>query len=340
MKIAYISHSTEINSGYFIFSSELLTELSENNEVDSFYLGEKQLGFTSRHTARELEEYNFDDLCDGDLNDYDKIIVNLPILIAPPQDLKEHASKITFILHDVLMFCSSFGLNLKGDKCQAYKTIKGSCQDCEGYRGLMFNEYMNIINGMWINLMNRSNKVISPSQFIKDTFVSKGVNQKKVKVVSHFSSLKPAIVNKEDFVLIPTTNYKADTNALINIIASNPTQRFVAIVPAEPQRNSLPKYNNLDFITSVHHDDMPKLIGSATAVLHLSMADESFGLVVQESLMCKTPVITYPNGALAENSEEDGVIFLTDFKSDLEKAKSMTSFKTKLLPIKEYVAQI
>ena len=56
---------------------------------------------------------------------------------------------------------------------------------------------------------------------------------------------------------------------------------------------------NVEFVEalgSLDHDSMPQFLSSCDAMLFLSLWEETFGLVVVESMACGTPVISYPTG--------------------------------------------
>ncbi|GID29890.1 glycosyltransferase [Paractinoplanes brasiliensis] len=71
---------------------------------------------------------------------------------------------------------------------------------------------------------------------------------------------------------------------------------------------------DLDYAVTVHHgvdaDGLPfnprrgEILGGAAARLHPIDFDEPFGLSIVESLICGTPVIAYPRGALPDIVDE------------------------------------
>jgi len=63
------------------------------------------------------------------------------------------------------------------------------------------------------------------------------------------------------------------------------------------RRNSTdPSVEFVETLGSTDHDMMPRFLSSCDAMLFLSLWEETFGLVVLESMACGTPVISYPTG--------------------------------------------
>ncbi|MCL9796231.1 glycosyltransferase family 4 protein, partial [Frankia sp. AgKG'84/4] len=68
----------------------------------------------------------------------------------------------------------------------------------------------------------------------------------------------------------------------------------------------------VSYLGSVGPAARAEVLGSAAALLHPIAFDEPFGLAVVESMVCGTPVVTYPRGAMAEVVDEGVTGFLVD----------------------------
>ena len=73
-----------------------------------------------------------------------------------------------------------------------------------------------------------------------------------------------------------------------------------------------------------------ELLGNATALLHLILFDEPFGLSVAEAMYCGTPVIAFNRGAMPELIQHRKTGFLVNNMEEAEGAvASLSSVKRK-----------
>lgn len=72
----------------------------------------------------------------------------------------------------------------------------------------------------------------------------------------------------------------------------------------------------------VHGDDLPALIGSATALIYVSLY-EGFGMPVVEAMACGTPVIASREGAIAEVAGDSALLVDPDSEEELVAAMSV-----------------
>lgn len=62
------------------------------------------------------------------------------------------------------------------------------------------------------------------------------------------------------------------------------------------RKSADPSIEFVEALGNMDHGSMPQFLSSCDAMLFLSLWEETFGLVVAESMACGTPVISYPTG--------------------------------------------
>lgn len=150
---------------------------------------------------------------------------------------------------------------------------------------------------------------LAPSRFVQDK-VREYLPDLPMQVLPHFlGSARAGQMDRDDYYLIVARLEKAKgIHTVLPLFRKNGLRLKIAGAGEAEQelRSMAAGAPNIEFLGRVPFAELPSLYRRARATIVPSVCDETFGLVVLESLQQQTPVYVSPHGALPELVAQTG----------------------------------
>lgn len=224
-------------------------------------------------------------------------------LLGAPEAFRWGSGFRLMTLHEYWLICPSHILFRNGES----NCDKRTCHTCLLRRGRPPQFWRR--GGVIRDGLQNIDLFLAPSAFVARKI--KGfLPDLPVRVLPHFTTANtvPPLA-REDFYLVVTRLEKAKgVHTLLPLFKHNGLRLKIAGAGEdEPALRALAAgARNIEFLGRVPFADLPNLFSRARATIVPSICEETFGLVVLESLRQGTPVYVSPRGALPELVRQTG----------------------------------
>jgi glycosyltransferase involved in cell wall biosynthesis len=232
--------------------------------------------------------------------------------------LKKAKIPIVQTLHDYAYLSPSYGLFDHGAVCERVKPRRyfaavmhrcvknsffASALDAAAYR---FHAWRGLDERM-------TDRLIAPSEFVKNKFAEWGRGENKIKIVPHFidaNFYEPNLDPGSEVVYAGRLSEEKGVGVLLTAAERVPEVRF-KIIGAGPLEKRLKDYaktaglKNVEFAGALKHRDALAAMAASRFVVVPSLSYETFGLTAIEAAALGKPVIASAIGALPENVLHD-----------------------------------
>jgi glycosyltransferase involved in cell wall biosynthesis len=206
-------------------------------------------------------------------------------------------------LHEYWLICPSHVLFRNGEEICTQRT----CHSCTIRRGRPPQLWRQ--NGVIRDGLENIDLFLAPSRFVQDK-VREFLPELPMKVLPHFlGSARAGQMEREDYYLIVARLEKAKgIHTVLPLFRKNGLRLKIAGAGEAEQelRSMAAGAPNIEFLGRVPFAELPSLYRRARATIVPSVCDETFGLVVLESLQQQTSVYVSPHGALPELVAQTG----------------------------------
>ncbi len=236
-------------------------------------------------------------------------------------------------LHDYKLICPNYQLFVNNSVCQAckqkkyYKCFLKKCVKNSYSKSALATLEMYIHHFILNIYQNNIDKLISPSQFLKNKFVEFGWPAEKISVLCNpfDSSLrsKKNLETKDYLLYFGRLSKEKGIHILLDAIKnSQENLKIIGTGSIENQLKKIAKINNLkiEFLGYKQGDDLADIISQAKAVIIPSIWWENMPLNMLEALNLGRPVIASYTGGIPEiiNEGKNGLLFKTGSAKDLK----------------------
>ena len=249
------------------------------------------------------------------------------IIVAIKKYKKKHKDvKLFYVAHDYQLVCPSHGLfdnNIK--VCE--KCLNGNYWNCYKTKCLKNSKLKSLIGTIdsiyWHknNIYKNVDKIICPSEFLKNKLDTQNEFKNKTVVIHNFiDNLKIKKYEKEDYI-INFGKFCKDkgTKTLLKVVKQLPNIKFI-LAGYGPLENEFSKYENINFVGFKSGEELIELISKARISIYPSEWYENCPFSVIESQMYGTPVIGSNMGGIPELIDigKTGEVFEAKNSDDLK----------------------
>jgi len=287
------------------------------------------------------------------LNDFQPDIIHLHNIyhhLSPSilDAAKKKGIPVVMHLHDYKLICPNHMLFTKGKYCEEcfktkyYNCFKNNCVKNSDAASVLASLEMYLHHNILKIYEKNVDLFIAPSQFMKDTVVRFGQNEKKIEVVynPHNLNIEKTMAEKS---IHSESNYflyfgrLSEEKGLINLIeASVMTGQKILIAGSGSEEEKLKKLAvvlkaPVEFIGLKTSSELVNIIKEARAIIIPSIWAENMPLSLMEALSLNKIVIASNIGGLPEiiKTEKNGLLFEAGSSSDLaDKIKYLNSLPT------------
>jgi glycosyltransferase involved in cell wall biosynthesis len=224
-------------------------------------------------------------------------------LLGAPQAFRWGTGLRLMTLHEYWLICPSHVLFRNGEEICTQRT----CHSCTIRRGRPPQLWRQ--NGVIRDGLENIDLFLAPSRFVQDK-VREFLPELPMKVLPHFlGSARAGQMEREDYYLIVARLEKAKgIHTVLPLFRKNGLRLKIAGAGEAEQelRSMAAGAPNIEFLGRVPFAELPSLYRRARATIVPSVCDETFGLVVLESLQQQTSVYVSPHGALPELVAQTG----------------------------------
>jgi glycosyltransferase involved in cell wall biosynthesis len=224
-------------------------------------------------------------------------------LLGAPEAFRWGTGLRLMTLHEYWLICPSHVLFRNGEEICTERT----CHTCTIRRGRPPQFWRR--NGVIQHGLENIDMFLVPSGFARDK-VREYLPELPMQVLPHFlGTARAPELEREDYYLIVARLERAKgIHTVLPLFRKNGLRLKIAGAgEAEPElRAMVAGAENIEFLGRVPFAELPSLYGRARATIVPSVCDETFGLVVLESLQQRTPVYVSPHGALPGLVAETG----------------------------------
>jgi glycosyltransferase involved in cell wall biosynthesis len=224
-------------------------------------------------------------------------------LLGAPQAFRWGTGLRLMTLHEYWLICPSHVLFRNGEEICTQRT----CHSCTMRRGRPPQLWRQ--DGVIRDGLENIDMFLAPSRFVQDK-VREFLPELPMQVLPHFlGSVRAGQMDRDDYYLIVARLEKAKgIHTVLPLFRKNGLRLKIAGAgEAEQELRSLAAgAPNIEFLGRVPFAELPSLYRRARATIVPSVCDETFGLVVLESLQQQTPVYVSPHGALPELVAQTG----------------------------------
>ena len=240
----------------------------------------------------------------------------------------EHGIRVVWTLHDTKLVCPCYTCMRDGHWCEDCFTDKTAVIKHLCMPGGIIGSTIGYLEAKKWNkekLQEYTDLFLPPSQFIKDTVLRSGYNQKKFKVLCNFIDVKkvknPYFVKKDYYVYLGRVNEVKGIRTLCKA-ADALHHKLIVIGDGELIPELLEQYKNSDieFKGQMEWNDFRPIIEGAKFMVLPSEWSENNPLTVIESQSLGTPVLGARIGGIPELIE-DGVSGMTFESGNVEDLK-------------------
>jgi glycosyltransferase involved in cell wall biosynthesis len=224
-------------------------------------------------------------------------------LLGAPQAFRWGTGLRLMTLHEYWLICPSHVLFRNGEEICTQRT----CHSCTIRRGRPPQLWRQ--DGVIREGLQDIDMFLAPSRFVQDK-VREYLPELPMQVLPHFlGSVRAGQMDRDDYYLIVARLEKAKgIHTVLPLFRKNGLRLKIAGAGEAEQelRSMAAGAPNIEFLGRVPFAALPSLYRRARATIVPSVCDETFGLVVLESLQQQTPVYVSPHGALPELVAQTG----------------------------------
>jgi len=224
-------------------------------------------------------------------------------LLGAPQAFRWGTGLRLMTLHEYWLICPSHVLFRNGEEICTQRT----CHSCTIRRGRPPQLWRQ--DGVIREGLQDIDMFLAPSRFVQDK-VREYLPDLPMQVLPHFlGSARAGQMDRDDYYLIVARLEKAKgIHTVLPLFRKNGLRLKIAGAGEAEQelRSMAAGAPNIEFLGRVPFAELPSLYRRARATIVPSVCDETFGLVVLESLQQQTPVYVSPHGALPELVAQTG----------------------------------
>ena len=249
------------------------------------------------------------------------------IIVAIKKYKKKHKDvKLFYVAHDYQLVCPSHGL-FDNDIKVCEKCLNGNYWNCYKTKCLKNSKLKSLIGTIdsiyWHknNIYKNVDKIICPSEFLKNKLDTQNEFKNKTVVIHNFiDNLKIKKYEKEDYI-INFGKFCKDkgTKTLLKVVKQLPNIKFI-FAGYGPLENEFSKYENINFVGFKSGEELIELISKARISIYPSEWYENCPFSVIESQMYGTPVIGSNMGGIPELIDigKTGEVFEAKNSDDLK----------------------
>jgi glycosyltransferase involved in cell wall biosynthesis len=224
-------------------------------------------------------------------------------LLGAPQAFRWGTGLRLMTLHEYWLICPSHVLFRNGEEICTQRT----CHSCTIRRGRPPQLWRQ--DGVIREGLQDIDMFLAPSRFVQDK-VREYLPELPMQVLPHFlGSVRAGQMDRDDYYLIVARLEKAKgIHTVLPLFRKNGLRLKIAGAGEAEQelRSMAAGAPNIEFLGRVPFAELPSLYRRARATIVPSVCDETFGLVVLESLQQQTSVYVSPHGALPELVAQTG----------------------------------
>ncbi len=224
-------------------------------------------------------------------------------LLGAPQAFRWGTGLRLMTLHEYWLICPSHVLFRNGEEICTQRT----CHSCTIRRGRPPQLWRQ--DGVIREGLQDIDMFLAPSRFVQDK-VREYLPDLPMQVLPHFlGSARAGQMDRDDYYLIVARLEKAKgIHTVLPLFRKNGLRLKIAGAGEAEQelRSMAAGAPNIEFLGRVPFAELPSVYRRARATIVPSVCDETFGLVVLESLQQQTPVYVSPHGALPELVAQTG----------------------------------
>ena len=200
-------------------------------------------------------------------------------------------------LHEYWLVCPSHVLMRNGEE----RCTRRTCYRCTMNRGRPPQFWRR--DGVVTNGLENIDLFLAPSLFVKET-ISQYLPRLPIAVLPNFVPNRhaPEVPRESFYLVVGRLEHLKGIHTILPLFRDNGLPlKSAGTGEAEGRLRKLAAgAPNIEFLGRVSYDELPSLFRRAKATIVPSICDETFGLVVLESLQQGTPVYVTPYGALPE----------------------------------------
>jgi glycosyltransferase involved in cell wall biosynthesis len=220
-----------------------------------------------------------------------------PSLIGAPEVFRWGSGLRLMTLHEYWLICSSHILFRNGEAtCD-----KRTCHSCTMRRGRPPQLWRE--DGVVRSGLENIDLFLAPSAFVESK-VKEYLPEIPIRVLPHFlgAAAVPEVARENYYLVVARLEKAKGLHTLLPLFRENGLQLKIAGAGEEGTRlrELAAGATNIEFLGRVPFGDLPGLYARAKATIVPSICEETFGLVVLESLRQRTPVYVSAFGALPE----------------------------------------
>lgn len=256
-------------------------------------------------------------------------------------ELKAHGVPVVYHINDFKMLCPTYNLVSNGRSCedcaggQFWRVVTKGCY--QGPRSAAFVLAVEAYVHKWLDTYKVCvDRLLAPSQFVKEKFVAAGWDSRRIDVLAHFQSVASATPPRSPvegpvlyFGRLSPEKGVAD---LVRAFSTLPHLRL-QIAGDGPERRELEKLanelrlNNVEFLGHLQGPQLEQAITDSQFTVLPSHAYETFGKSILESFALKRPVVATDLGSRRElvREGETGLLFQPGDIYELKRAVSFLS---------------
>lgn len=198
------------------------------------------------------------------------------------------------------------------------------------------------------NALNKANKVVAVSNFLKKKLISIGVKT-KIKVIGNvvddktFFPIKKKQNNRLKLLIVCELVRKKNVHQLLYVLERifKKTKKFhLNIIGDGPERKKLEKFvikrnlkNNINFLGILNKSKIAHLMQKSDFLLSVSKI-ETFGITIAEAISCGLPCILINSGGPKDFIDSSNSHLVNNFKN-LEKIITKSIYKKKIFEKKK-----
>lgn len=278
------------------------------------------------------------------INDFKPDIIhchNISSQISPSvlRVAKKYNIPAVMTMHDYQLVCPNYTFMYAGQEvCQDYKCMGAKYFNCllnKCSKGSYSASLISTVQ-MYFNYYTKSytgylDKLISPSEFLKNIMVESGISNDKVKFIPNFVSINefnPEYSNEGYFLYAGRLSFEKGVKTLLKAFKQLP-DTGLKIVGTGPLEEELFKFKEENEITNVSFEgyqsgeNLKELFKNCIGLIIPSEWHENAPMTIIEAFASGKPVIGTKLGGIPEMVEQDKTGFLFEPKNDLELAEKV-----------------
>lgn len=257
------------------------------------------------------------------LNDFKPEVVHLhnihsqlsPVLA---QLAHNHGCRVVWTMHDYKLLCPAYScLDGSGRVCEQCMTgskcnvVKKRCM--KGSLAASLAAWLEAVKWPLSSLMQWTDAVICPSQFMARMMIKAGLDKSKISVVPNFTNTTPEVVACRDnyYCYVGRLSQEKGITRLLEVAQHLPYQLKVAGTgPLEAElREKYGSNENIEFLGQLTPHEVSQLLQQARVTVMPSMWYENNPLAAIESLCAGTPVVGTNMGGIPELiNDSNGIV--------------------------------